>query len=190
MKKSTYIKAAVIILAAFLFLTSCSTQRRAARLVDRAVKLNPELASEKIDTVFIPELELDTVVQIDTITISQDIDSILNALSDSCKKEVELIVREPLVKYIKERQVITDTLKFTQNLSNDSVELKLVAEIWQDGTEIKLNIKLIDSKIISKTSPIVYEKRPPRIYITVFVVIFIFILVYLILKTLKRWLNL
>lgn len=181
---------ASVILTALLFFTSCSTMKRATWHLERATKLNPGLITEHVDTMYLPELEIDTFFSVDTVSIPADIDSILNALSDSCRKEAEIIIKEPLVEYIKEREIIKDTLYYIDEIHNDSLSLKLLAQVWQDGTAIHLKILLTDAIIKQVDSDVVLTPKKKDYITPVVIAILVAIVLLSLLKRIKKWLSL
>lgn len=181
---------ASVFLIALLFFASCSVTKRANWHLNQATRLNPGLITEHIDTLYIPELEIDTFFSVDTVAIPADIDSILNALSDSCKEEAQIVIREPLIQYVKEREIIKDTLYYVDEIYNDSMALKLLAEVWQDGTSIKLRILLTDAVLYNKDQTVVQVPRKTN-YLNIIIAIgIVAIILYLLLKSIKKWLNL
>lgn len=156
MKLKTLIRAAVF-LTALSFFVACSPIKKLNRLQDK----HPELFVDKIDTIKVPELKIDTLFLPDTTNLSVDIDSILDKLSDSCKEEAVLIIKEPLKEYIYNREFIKDTLYFKDVIVNDSLNLELVTMVWQDSATIHLKVYLTDGFIIKRV-PVVIEEAQSK----------------------------
>lgn len=144
----------VLAIASLLFL-SCSPTARLNRLVAK----NPELLKERIDTVYIPSVEVDTffTLKYDTVEVYSGIDSIFMSIPDCAGCT---IATKEIVKYIESQKQITDTLVFVDQVANDTVDITLIVKVWQEGREIRLNALIKESKIITKTEYVVAE--PPK----------------------------
>jgi len=68
--------------------------------------------------------------------------------------------------------------------------LKLLAEVWQDGTSIKLRILLTDAVIYNKDQTVVQVPRKTNYLNIIIAVGIVAIILYLLLKFIKKWLNL
>lgn len=186
MKLKTLIRAAVFLTALSLFIACSPTQR-----LNRLISKHPELTIAKPDTIRVPDLQIDTIFIADTTNLSVDIDSILDKLSDSCKEEAVLIIKEPLKEYIFNREIIKDTLYFKDIIVNDSLNLELISMVWQDSSTIHLKVYLTDGFIIKRIPAVIEETHSKSLrdkiktillYLGIGVVLFI---IYRIIKSVK-----
>lgn len=184
MKRTLKIWATGLLMALLFF--SCSTTKRASWHLDRAVKLDPSIVKESVDTIVLPELKIDTVVQIDTTFIREDIDSILNSLSDSCREEAKTIIKEPLIKYVKEREIIQDTLYYKDSIVNDSLNLSLIAIIWQDTAGLHLKIFLENAEIKVKKDQLVQPVRKKNFFSSILEIIGVVFIIFILYKLLIK----
>lgn len=145
MRIKKIIQAAVITLAAFVVL-GCNPTKQVSRIISR----HPDQFTNTIDTLYLPEVKIDTFFTMDTVNIKGDLDSIFIDISEPCKEEVKELIPS-ISHYIATRDIITDTLYYTSTIENDSLILNLNTKIWQDGTDIHLNVVLEDSKVKTKT---------------------------------------
>jgi hypothetical protein len=146
---------------ASLLFYSCAAPQRAQWHLGRAVALDPSVVETRIDTVNIPEIRLDTFVDIryDSLYISEGIDSILISIPD-CKNCTQA-TRE-IVKFITNTPQIQDTLYFSKVLENDSVRLNLAMKVWQDGTYVKMSVVLEDSVIKIEDKTVFFSPKHNR----------------------------
>lgn len=132
-------------LLSVLLFCSCSPERRLQRIVEK----NPYLLEARVDTIEIPTLQIDTFVDVryDSIELERGIDSIFLTITDceACGASKEII------RYISTIKQIKDTLYFEDTIVNDSLDLRLKMEIWQDGTYVKFNVYLKDAIITRDT---------------------------------------
>lgn len=125
-----------------LFLSSCSAEK----LLQRAYKKDPSLFKQ--DTLFIPEIKIDTFYKLDTIEIKNDLDSILDSLDlpDTCKQEEIIRV---ITEYIT-AELISDTLIYDEIVTNDSFKVHLQLKVWQEKGKIMLTSVVLNSEVFSK----------------------------------------
>lgn len=167
----------LIILA--LFLTSCSSSYH----LKRAVAKDPDILRQ--DTLFIPEISIDTfyTLERDTIKISEDIDSIFTLYihDDTCLETVKTVIPK-IVDYIYKEEVIKDTLLFTETLTTDSLSITLMLQVWQEGQDIKLKSSLVKAQIYT-TNVVMVDKSMFKLWQEIILLgVCILLLVFLIKK--------
>lgn len=135
----------IIMLGLSLIFSSCSPQWY--------LKKAEQKGAERItNTVVVPDIKIDTFYKIerDTLIIRNELDSIINSnpnVPDTCVEIFQDYVVPSIVEYIKTEKVIEGKKYYDVSISNDSVDLKLNLELWQDGDSIKVKTYLKDSKI-------------------------------------------
>lgn len=150
----------VVAIATLLFY-SCSP----TKLMERAVKKDPSLLKEKVETVYIPEVKIDTFFStaFDTIELAAGIDSIFLTIPDC--SGCETATRE-IVRLVNNSTGLKDTLYFNRDIATDSLELHLQIRVWQDGTTVYLENTLIDSKVLFKDKVVEYKKPSKTTWLT------------------------
>ena len=145
----------LIFLIAIIFLPSCSAEYHLRQAEKRG-------AISQKDTILVESVKRDTVYLIDTIEISKDLDSLVDNLSgipDTCEKTIKEIVLPAVVEYIVTgNNILKEPIIITDSLSTPELELIYGAEIWQDGTEVKLRLYINDI-IVKETTYIAPEKK-------------------------------
>lgn len=139
--------------ALFLLLQGClltkdeRQNRRANRKLDRLTEKYPQLLEKDTlrDTILIPEIKLDTFVQVNDDV--SGVDSILLKFNERLDSVTSLQLGDEIKYYITNRQVIEDTLTHVE----DGVTVK----VWQDGDVIQISVhKPAEEEVIE----IPYEK--------------------------------
>ena len=140
---------------------SCSAEWH----VRRAEKLDPAVVSTKVDTLFLPEVSIDTILKVekDTAGLSAYIDSILynTVIPDSCIPIIKTI-KEPILKYVDNMPVLLDTARYETTFEADGVLVHLELFAFQEGKNIRIGTKLIDSKVITETTTIVKPEKSKK----------------------------
>lgn len=142
---------------------SCSAEWH----VKRAAKLDPKVVSEKVDTLYLPEVSIDTVLTVekDTAGLSAYIDSLLYGMviPDSCIPIIKTI-KEPIIKYVDNMPVLLDTARYETTFEADGVLIHLELFAFQEGRNIRIGTRLIDSKVITETTTIKAPDRKHNIF--------------------------
>lgn len=138
-----FITSAAVLLTA-LFLSSCSSSYH----LKKAIEKDPSLSLIKHDTIYQPELQIDTfyTIEKDTTGLSTYVDSLISSLDldTACRDEI-IAVTNPVVTYILNKECIEDTLYYTETITTDSTTATLNLKVYQEGDSIKFIASLTDA---------------------------------------------
>ena len=155
--KKQFINSAAVFLTA-LFLSACSPTQRLHNLLDR----HPELGVTTIDTVYQPEVTIDTfyTIEKDTTGLSNYVDSLITSLDldTACRDEI-IAVTKPVTEYILSKECIEDTLYYTETVTTDSTTATLHLKVFQDGDSIKFIASLTDAYTTNVRTEIKYVEK-------------------------------
>jgi len=171
----------VVVYTTLLFL-SCSP----SKMIGRAVKKDPSLLKERVETIYLPEVVVDTFfsIDVDTIELAGRIDSILLSIPDcaGCLEATPKIVR-----VFTDRELLEDTLYSSYHIINDSLDLSLGLKVWQDGTKVQIMAELEKASINVRQSYVVNDASSKRRVVEYFFMgIFGMIVGFFLLTRIKR----
>lgn len=141
--------------------------------IRQAQRIDPTAVVNTTDTIRIPEVSIDTFVQIekDTAGLSAYIDSLLTTLPipDTCLPFIK-VIKEPVIEYVEGMPVLLDTAFYETTFEADGVLISMQLYAFQEGDQIRIGTKLLDSKVLAETTTIVAsqnkkERRQERLYV-------------------------
>lgn len=155
--RKQFINSAAVFLTA-LFLSACSPTQRLHNLLDK----HPELSITTIDTIYQPEVTIDTfyTIEKDTVGLSNYVDSIISSLDldTACRDEIIAVTR-PVTEYILSKECIEDTLYYTETITTDSTSATLHLKVFQDGDSIKFIASLTDAYTNNTKTEVTYVEK-------------------------------
>lgn len=161
----------LVLLFALLAMFSCRTPQQ---LIDKAVKKDPTILQPDTIVTTVPQIILDTVVQVkrDTTRVEADVDSIINSLDlpDICDS-----VMEPVVDYVISYRFLSDSVSINEVVSNDSVSVVVTGSVRVTPDSIYLNVRVGEATIKQSVQTVSVVKDPSWLNRTYEIILFAFV---------------